>query len=195
MLGLGLSAGKSAAPQGVEPLESQVLYDRDGTSTPFTVTDTLAYTSSLSGGSFNNSADSFAGGSSFMKFVVSTADPDPYFYIPQNLLSEPLSTFYNRRGEGGYLKISITHGFPSTNTDTGTSQRIRIFAGTINQAQAGQAKDILVTRALTRRWNDLADPDGDADYLKVEFEDPDAGEPAVGDVMYVQKIKVEYIAA
>ena len=143
-----------------------------------------------------HTSDSFAGGNSFMKFEVSTADPDPYFFIPQNLLSEPLSTFYNRRSEGGFLQVSITHGFPSTNTDTGTAQRIRIFGGpTVNTATSGPAKDTLVLRSMKKLWSILPDPDGDTDYLKVEFEDVDSGEPAVGDVMYVQKIKVEYIAA
>lgn len=195
MLGLGLEIQRRKLT-GAGQLPSQVLYERDGSVSPFNVSDTLALSGGATRGTFLHNTDSFAGASSFMKFTVTTSDPDPFFIIPQGLMSTPLSTFYNARDEGGSLKISITHGFPSTNTDTVNANRIRIFAGpSINSAQVGPSKDALHTRSLTRTWSTLPDPDGDTDFLKVEFEDVETGEPDVDDVMYVQKIKVEYIAA
>lgn len=189
MIGLGLGLGRGGYV-GAPPLPSKVLYERDGN---FTFLDPINFGTTNCAVAF--SVDTFAGSSNFLKVTINSTGSDGIFYLDKSALDGDLDDYYAARAEGGSFKITLEYGFPASNTDTGDVSRARIFIGGSGYATGGPAKDTIATLTRIRAVSLLADPSGDADYLKFEFEDFTANEPVSGDVMYVKRLRVEYIAA
>ena len=188
MLGLGLGLDRGGYVKA--PLPSKVLYERDGNFTGF---DPVFFGTTNCAVAF--SVDTFAGSSNFLKVTIDSTGSDGIFYLDKSALDGDLDDYYAARAEGGSFKITLEYGFPDANTDTGTVSRARVIIGTSAYALGGPAKDTLTTLTRIRAVSLLADPSSDADYLKFEFEDVTPNEPVSGDVMYVKRLRVEYIAA
>ena len=189
-LGLGVSTGGYIKSQ---PLPSKVLYERDGN---FTFFDTFNF--SVTGGNCSIAfvTTTFAGSSNFLKVTSTATGSDGIFHLDKDALDGNLDDYYAVAAEGGTFQLTLEYGFPSDNTDTGTVSRARIWIGAQNRATTGPAKNTIATLVYDRILaTEASDPSGDDDYIKFEFEDPTANEPVSGDVMYIKKIKFEYIAA
>jgi hypothetical protein len=188
-LGLGIGLGSDTPVSS--GYGSGVLFERDGDWVAGDLTLAVTTDCNVSVGTTD------VGGISNYVIMEATSavGNDPQFAYGSaalSLFNPSPQDIYAAQPTSGSFKLTCKIYIPSSNTATGAQARVRLngTAG-LNVFQTDTWTTISRTKALSVL--SLA-PNADADFFEIEYDDADANEPVVGDVMYVTQFKVEYIA-
>jgi hypothetical protein len=189
-LGLGIGLGSDTPVSS--GYGSGVLFERDGDWVAGDLTLAVTSNCNVSVGTTN------VGGISnyiIMEMTDTDGHPDPQFAYGSaalSLFNPSPQDIYDAQPTSGSFKLTCKVYIPSSNTATGAQARARVN-GTAGLDVFANDTWTTISREKDLSALSLA-PNADSDFFEVEFDDGDANEPALGDVMYVTQFKVEYIA-